>query len=332
MPLTNAQYDQLERAYGRRRQQAAAEREERLAEAYERARGLREADEEIADLAFARARDRVSGNAAQEACHAERLAALRAKREEILREAGFPADYTELRFACPDCRDTGYVDGEPCACRRRAVIELLYDQSAIRDNLLRENFSTFRMAWYDEYAVDAATGLTHRELMEKNLAASRQFIESFGGEPQNLLLMGQAGTGKTFLSNCIAKELLDRYIPVLYLSAPQLFEILARQAFERGAGDQTADQIFTCDLLIIDDLGTELANAFVSSRLFYCINERILRRKSTLISTNLSMNDMLQIYSERVTSRLMGSYRILRFPDQDIRLKKRETMSRQEEL
>ena len=325
MPLTNAQYDRIEREFGLRRMAAADDQERRWHEACRRVPELKSLEEELSDLTFSRARARVTGNAVTEAACAEKIRELRERRSRLLKDAGLPADALEPRYVCPLCRDTGYVDGEPCACRKKAVIELLYDQSAIRENLERENFSTFRMDFYDETLTDPATGETHRRMMEKNLEAARQFTQNFGKESQNLLLTGQAGTGKTFLSNCIAAELMNRAFSVLYLSASELFDALAKQTFDRRAegAEETVDQVFSCDLLIIDDLGTEMPNSFVSSRLFTCINERILRGRSTLISTNLSMNDMLQIYSERVTSRLMGHYRILKFPDRDIRILKR---------
>ena len=331
MPLTNAQYDRIEREYGRRRMEAADDRDRRFREAYARIPGLRHLEEQLADLTFSRVKSRVTGNRAEEVSAGERIRMLRNERMRLLKEAGLPEDMLETHYRCPVCSDTGYADGEPCSCRKDMVIKMLYDQSAIRENLEKENFSSFRMDYYDESLTDPSTGETHREMMEKNLEAAHRFVDRFGQEPQNLLLTGQVGTGKTFLSNCIARELLNRSYSVLYLSAGQLFDILARQAFDRKGepADDTAGQIFSCDLLIIDDLGTELTSAFVSSRLFTCINERILRGKSTLISTNLGMNDMLRIYSERVTSRLMGHYRILKFPDRDIRILKRLQSERQ---
>ena len=155
---------------------------------------------------------------------------------------------------------------------------------------------------------------------------SRRFVDTFEPGKENLLLMGSAGTGKTFLSNCIADALMKKGISVIYLSANQLFEALADHAYSREEAGQEEyyHWVLDSDLLIVDDLGTELNNSLVSSELFFCLNERELRRRSTMISTNLTMNQIRASYSERVASRLMENYRLLRLYNSDIRLKKRE--------
>ncbi len=324
MALTNAQYDRIQRDYDRRRSKNEALHEERIREVYAKVPAIREMEETRADLSYSRARALLAGRTEDADRFAGQSRDLQEEKEVLLAGNGYPADYLDPIYDCPVCRDTGYVDGEPCVCRKRAMTDLLYRQSDLREILEEENFSAFSYEYYDRTARDGA--LSEYDMMRKNVEVSRDFIEHFGDPPKNLLLMGQAGTGKTFLSHCIAKELLDRYHPVIYLSAGQLFDLLAKQAFSREEEEEpqeTESDLFSCDLLIIDDLGTELSNAFVGSRLFACINERILRRKSTLISTNLSMNDMLRIYTERVTSRLIGNYEILRFPDKDIRILKK---------
>ena len=329
MPLTNAQYDSLEREYGRIRARQLDERDHRIQKAYARIPALKELEEEIADASYARAQAALLGDRESRDEHASEVSVLQHRRARLLKEAGLPADYLELHYDCPDCRDTGYINGEPCHCRKRAVINLLYDQSAIRDILEKENFTTYQSEYFRKIP-QKGERLAPADVMAQIQEAAWDFIDEFGDPPANLLLTGQAGSGKTFLSNCIARELLDRFHPVLYLSAPALFEALAEEAFGRGAGGTDTGLMTTCDLLIIDDLGTELTNQFVITRLFYLLNERILRGKSTIISTNLSMNDISRIYSDRVASRIVGHYRILQFPNQDIRLQKnlrKETVS-----
>ena len=151
-----------------------------------------------------------------------------------------------------------------------------------------------------------------------------EFVNQFDTTFANLYFFGDTGIGKTFLSNCIAKELLDLGHSVIYFTAFQLFDILSKGVFEKDADAiATHQNIFDCDLLIIDDLGTELSNSFTTSQLFLCLNERILRQKSTIISTNLNMNQVADIYSERVLSRISNSYTIIKLFGDDIRLKKR---------
>ena len=153
-------------------------------------------------------------------------------------------------------------------------------------------------------------------------------FRSFDQDFQNLLLLGKVGAGKTFLSNCIAKELMDTGHSVVYLTAFQLFQLLSKAVFGKGhdregTSPETYPYIFDCDLLIIDDLGTELPNSFTVSQFFLCINERILRRKSTLISSNLDIGALEDTYSDRILSRIISCYTILQFPETDIRVKKK---------
>ena len=160
----------------------------------------------------------------------------------------------------------------------------------------------------------------------QNTPWQNEFVADFDHPDtfSNLYLYGDTGIGKTFLSNCVAKELLDRGHSVIYFTAFQLFDILSKGVFEKDEDALAAHQnIFTCDLLIIDDLGTELSNSFTTSQLFLCLNERILRKKSTIISTNLGMNQIADIYSERVLSRISSNYTLLKLFGADIRILKR---------
>lgn len=188
----------------------------------------------------------------------------------------------------------------------------------------RENFDTFSMEYYSNSHIDRLTGRSSREAIEIALKSCREFIDTFGTEFRNLLLYGDTGVGKTFLSHCIAKELLEQSFSVIYFTAAQLFDIFAKSTFRREEeAGADCDHIYSCDLLIIDDLGTEMSNSFTNSQLFICLNERILRKKSTLISTNLSLEDLKNIYSERVFSRITSAYTVLRLTGDDIRIQKK---------
>jgi DNA replication protein DnaC len=162
-------------------------------------------------------------------------------------------------------------------------------------------------------------------MMEDTLRICHHFIDSFGTEFNNLFFYGDVGVGKTFLSTCIAKEIMNREYSVLYFSAPQLFNTLAKNAFDKNDIDahNMCEYIFDCDLLIIDDLGTEYTNAFIASQFFTCINERLLHRKSTIISTNLSLESLADLYTERSFSRITSRYSLLKIVGDDIRIKKK---------
>ena len=320
MPLSNEQYNIIEREYDRRRNRHAYEWELRRQKIYEMMPELFSLEEELSDLAFEAAKAAASGDRDRADELSARRALIVGQKRELLDTAGVdPADL-EMQYDCPLCRDTGYIDGKPCECRRRAETALLYDQSRIRDILAKENFSTWREDIFSDQPMNDGSGRSVRDIMKANYAFVREFTDEFREKGGNLLLWGGPGTGKTFMTHCIAKELLDKSVPVVYLTAEQLFSVMAEDTFsgrEDAAGKM--DTVNACDLLIIDDLGTELTNRFTVSGLFNCLNERIIAGKSTVISTNLSLDDLRELYSERVTSRILGNFRIRRFPGDDLR-------------
>ena len=205
------------------------------------------------------------------------------------------------------------------------IINVVYSQSNIREILGRENFQTFSYDYYSDDEINPTTGLSALDTVQQAVTECQHFIDDFDNKPKNLFFYGDTGVGKTFLSNCVAKELLEKGYSVIYFTAFQLFDILSKGVFSKDADAIAAHQnIFDCDLLIIDDLGTEFSNSFTSSQLFLCVNERILRQKSTIISTNLNMNNLVELYSERTLSRISSNYSIIKLFGDDIRIKKRQ--------
>ena len=232
-------------------------------------------------------------------------------------------DYLEPIYTCNECKDTGYVEGVKCRCLKQAIIRHLYKQSNIENILKKENFDTLTYDLYDD---------TEIPVMEGIIKSFKDYVRDFNDEYANLLFYGGVGVGKTFLTNCIAKELLEQGHSVLYFTAFQLFDTLAKYAFRSGEVSESIDRvhedIFDCDLLIIDDLGTELTNAFVLTQLFLIINERDLRNRSTIISTNLSIEELSERYSERVFSRIYGKYRMIKPDIKDLRIKIKRSLHR----
>ena len=172
-----------------------------------------------------------------------------------------------------------------------------------------------------------AAGLTPYNNMHKVLDVCQSFVQTFDNSFSNLLLTGETGVGKTFLANCIAKELLDTYHSVIYLTATEFFKCFENSDFRRNLDNSIDVNYFLeCDLLIIDDLGTESSNSYTNSKLFYVINERLLRNKSVIISSNFTISQIEDFYSERIFSRIISSYTILRLFGTDIRYLKRTKM------
>lgn len=323
MALQNFQYDIIMREYSRRQSQVQHVLEEHRSEAFAKVPRLLEIDQTVAGLSAEKIRSMLSGKPGSVDELKEEVAALAAERTALLLENGFPADYLEPHYFCPSCQDTGYIDGHKCACFKKAEIELLYTQSNLAEILQKENFDHFSFEWYSDTMKNEATGLTARDTAKRAYDMARNFVRDFDSRFQNLFLYGSTGVGKTFLSHCIAHDLLESSHCVLYFSAFDLFDRLAQTAFSRKSETDPGEEfILDCDLLIIDDLGTELTNSFVSSQLFLCINERIARRKSTIISTNLKLEDFSSTYSERTFSRIASNYQMIKLIGNDIRIQK----------
>ena len=246
------------------------------------------------------------------------------KKEALLLANGYPANYLSPIYECPDCNDTGMINNQRCHCFKQAVVDLLYAQSNISSIIQKENFDTFSFGYYNNTIIDPQLKLTSRQNMMRIYDICKAFVQNFDKEFQNLLFYGNSGLGKTFLSHCIAKELLGTAHTVLYLTAYELFNILGKELHEEDKKQNaSSEHILNCDLLIIDDLGTELTTAFTMSRLSVCINERFLNRRSTIISTNFGIPELSTHYGERNCSRIFSSYSLLRFFGEDIRLKKK---------
>lgn len=326
MALSNSQYDSIMRLYQQRQIENKHDLDRRVAEVYEKIPAVREMNEEISSAALKSARQLLAGdkNAVEKLRHT--IAVLREERQELLEAYGYPADYLEMRYSCPDCQDTGYRDGKKCHCFRQREINLLYDQSNIREILERENFDHFSFEYFDNTKTDERSKKTSREYMRQVVETCRRYVDEFGDKKENLLFTGKTGLGKTFLSNCIAKELIERSYSVVYLPAVEMFEIFSKERFSYDATDEDRDRsqfLLECDLLIIDDLGTELVNTFTTSQLFYVINERLNRKKGTIISTNLPVNEMRDEFTDRVMSRIVSQYRVIPLYGEDIRIRKK---------
>ena len=324
MSLNNSQYNAIMRIYNQRQFQDKYEQDQRREEVYQKVPQIRQIEDEISSQAVRCARKLLDGDTNAKEELKQHIEDLREQKEVLLSAFGFPADYMEMHYACPECQDTGYVDGRKCRCFKKGEIRLLYSQSNIEEVLLRENFDSFSYEYYDDRVVIPEIQMTVADYMRQVHTWCKEYVENFEKKGGNLIFSGSTGVGKTFLTNCIAKALIDQYQSVIYLSSNDLFDVFSKTKFHSDTEEEMKDMyqyILDCDLLIIDDLGTELNNTFVSSQLFYCINERLLRKKSTIISTNLSMTMLRDTYSDRISSRIISQYSIIPLYGDDIRTK-----------
>ena len=325
MALSNSQYNAIMREYERLQAESRSELRARKEKIYAAVPKLRALELQAGNSAMERFRTAVkTGNRAAVEGFSGELRDLEAEKRRLLAEAGYPADALEPRFRCPDCRDTGMADGQRCHCFKARAAELLYSQSGLRRIIERENFDRFSLELYDDQRVITKVGMTERAYMEKQLERCRRYAAGFREKRENLLFRGNTGVGKSFLSHCIAKELIDQGFAVLYLGAAELFECMAAVSMDREedlSRKEQYDLIFSADLLIIDDLGTEMMNSLTISQFFNLLNARDVPEKGTVISTNLSLTMLRDTYTERITSRILSGYSIIELYGDDLRRK-----------
>ena len=317
---------QLARARARleaRRTETAARQERLEQEIFARVPELRRTEGELRSLLGSLVRAAAEGGpeaAGRVAELDERTRALCARRAALLRAHGYAPDALDGTPVCQDCGDTGYLsDGSPCACllalyreERNAELRRLAEAGA-------HGFDAVELRWYRG---------ADRENMEINLTICRDFVGTFGPDSLNLLFQGGTGLGKTLLSRCVAAAVAEAGFPVVYETAQDAFTVFETQKFSRDAesyhaATERVDQILDCDLLILDDLGTELTTSFTQSALYYILDTRLNRNKKTIISTNLDDRELARRYLPQIVSRINGEYHTLLFRGEDIRAQRK---------
>jgi DNA replication protein DnaC len=311
--------------YERKRSAAEESARERQFEVYIKIPRIKQIDTELASMGVEIAQSIFKNGVDINALIEDRKKnSMRLKIEKagLLTENNYSHDYMDPKYSCMDCKDTGYIGIDRCHCFKQRIIDRYYDQSNLRPVLSRENFDMFVFDYYSAHKFQDET-LSPRKNMEGIFKACLEYANNFDNHSDNLFFYGKSGLGKTFLSNCIAKELLDRGKLVIYQTASNLLELLKEAKFEES-GDvsrERLDSIFECDLLIIDDLGTEYKTEFSQMELYNVINKRLIGGKKMIISTNFSLENIYETYAERITSRIFGNFTMYKFYGDDIRIK-----------
>jgi DNA replication protein DnaC len=315
MALTNAQYDEIMHEYEERRSLHRQELEERIQIVYDSVPGYKELDDEIATVSADFGRRQILGEKLDKQVLRDQISEISRQKLILLTGSGYSSDYLDMGYTCQDCKDTGYIGNEKCHCFKQKIIENLYDKSNLRMLTKSANFRKMSEKYYEGEDL---------ERFRKARALAEDFINNFDTDYQNLFIYGTVGTGKSFLSVCIADELLKRGHSVIYFSSIGLFELISENTFDYKNKQNLRsiyEDLFECELLIIDDLGTEMTNAFVASELFSCLNEREGRKKSTIITTNFSLEQLQRTYSDRIFSRVTSNFKLIKLSGQDIRNK-----------
>lgn len=326
MPFDGKLYEKILNDYETRRMIRTRERNRRLEEVYNQSETIRALDVQINQVGSAAMLEILKSPAQTKQISSAmqaKLDTLYAERKNALKALGYSETYTDLVFDCKKCKDSGYVNGQICDCLKQRAAAAVKQSSEISPMLETQNFENFELDLFSKETIPDFD-ISAYELMQENLQLAKQFVRDFGKKTESLLFYGGAGCGKTFLSSCIANALIEKNVNVVYKSAVRLFGEYLDYMFNRTdaqTAKQMLDQVQNAQLLIIDDLGTEAVNQHTVSYLFQLVNERIIKKQSTIISTNLTLKEISTAYSERISSRIFEQYVMVEFIGEDLRLK-----------
>ena len=236
----------------------------------------------------------------------------------MLVSKGYSPDYLNLHYRCEKCKDTGFIGTEKCSCFKEKLVKLYYKNSHLEDILKTKNFDAFNLNLFSPHKNGSEKYSPKRNMQNILEYILKEYIPNFKNINTNLLFYGNPGSGKSFLSYCIAKELLDAGFLVLYKTSDELISDLKEIRFNNNS--KLEETLIDCDLLIIDDLGAEQKSEFSITEFFNLLNKKLLKNKKMLISTNLLLPNITQVYSERIYSRLIGEFKLCKFYSDDIRI------------
>ncbi len=252
--------------------------------------------------------------------------ALQKELREIIERAGLPANYLEMWYQCEQCRDYGYADGKMCSCMKHLLRDIEYKKLNEISPLQLSDFDSFSLDYYSKAPKENGQ-LSDYAHMEKLLNFCRKYANHFSLDSDSLLFQGPPGLGKTHLSLAIAKEAIHKGYGVIYVSAPAVLSKIEKEHFNNQRENTTENAVLECDLLILDDLGTEFATSFTVSAIYNMINTRMITSKPTIVSTNLTLSEIQTRYNERTVSRIIGMLGRVEFVGTDVRQQKKRKKS-----
>jgi DNA replication protein DnaC len=316
-------YDAVGLILSDRRKKAENEVAERKAAFYRLYPKAEEIESILSTTAISAAKAIFSGGSAKERLEQLRRNNLALQKElsDLLNNAGYGEDYLMPRYSCGQCGDTGYIDGKMCDCMKKLLQAEAYRRLNTLTPLSLSTFESFSLDYYQDTRENNEYK-SPRQIMGDTLQYCIRYAEKFSMDSPNLILTGGTGLGKTHMSLAIANLAIQKGYGVVYCSVNNIITKLEREHFGRDEGD-TGRLLTECDLLILDDLGTEFKNAFSCAEIYNIVNTRLMAQKPTIISTNLSTSELLDYYTERFASRIIGSYRRIPFVGKDIRQQKR---------
>ena len=324
MAYTHDVYQAVDRQFEERRRAAQSELNSRKAELYRAVPRLREIEREMQktgeQVIGAVLGERGTGSLPQkiEVLKQTNLS-LQEERGRLLTEHGYPEDFLGLQFLCSKCMGEGFIDGKMCSCYKKSLEKEACGRMAKTSPLHLSSFKAFKLHYYDDQP-DPAYGVSPQKNMQKIFEACQKYAKDFGTGSPSLLFLGPTGLGKTHLSLAIASEVTRKGWGVVYNCAQNIFTVMENEKFGRdNTAGQGSDMFLDCDLLILDDLGTEFITQFSKAALYQILNTRILRRVPTIISTNFTVDELYEKYPDSIMSRIMGCFKAYTFLGRDIR-------------
>ena len=313
-------------SYQKKRDKAESELELRRNDVYSQIPELKKIDEEISKTGLQLAKLVLQNPSNKEYIIFEskkKMDDLRKRKDDLQIKYKVPTGYLEIQYECNVCKDKGFLEnGQKCNCFKQQIINEAYKMSNIARMLEKENFTTLDTSIFST-EIDSESNISPQQNMLQIVSVCESFVLDFDKDNgENLLFYGDTGLGKTFMCNCIAKSLLDKGHLVIYQTAFKMFEIIEEYKFKNAdnhLSKSNYENLFDCDLLIIDDLGTELTNSFTNSELFNILNTRLLSGKKTIISTNLSPMQLGSNYAQRIFSRIFDRFKMVKFVGKDLR-------------
>lgn len=306
-----------------RRRRAESDREQRRAAAVSVCPEIAETEREMAAFAAEVIKSVSMGKDAKEFVLSLSKKNLEAqeKRKALLKSAGFPEDYLDVKYTCPVCKDTGSHDGYYCKCYLDLIKQTAKDELGVAASMKKCSFESFDLSLYSDEK-DSKLSISPRRLAEGTLGFCKKYAETFSHSSRNIIMLGKTGVGKTHLSLAIANRVIDRGFDVYYASIHKIMDALQKEQFSRERVEESIDdRLFESDLLVIDDLGSEFSTQFTVAALYNIVNTRLNASRPMIINTNLNIAELEERYSQRVASRIIGSSERVLLIGSDIRQK-----------
>lgn len=313
-------------SYERKRDKAESELEYRIKDVYSQIPEIKSIDDEVSRIGLELAKLVLLNPQDKDSIiekSKSKMKELKLKKEELLSIYNVPPGYLDIQHSCNICKDKGFLNnGHKCNCLKQEIINEAYKMSNLSRMLENQNFNNIDTTIFSDKVFEDSN-ISPRQNFLQIVSTCESFVFNFDRDnDENLLFYGDTGLGKTFMCNCIAKSLLDKGHLVIYQTAFKMFEIIEDYKFKNNENHISKDNynnLFDCDLLIIDDLGTELTNSFTNSELFNILNTRLLTGKKTIISTNLSPMQLGSNYAQRIFSRIFDRFKMVKFIGNDLR-------------